>query len=63
MQIIVVFDYKDIDDPDSQEASDAISALEDDIKRANISCDAWWIEDACTDTDENTDENTEDEES
>lgn len=47
MQIIVVFNYKDIDDPDSQEADDAIAALEDDIERANISCDEWWIDDAC----------------
>jgi hypothetical protein len=56
MLIHVIFEYKDIDDPNSQEADDAVDALEDDIDRANISCDDWWVEEAAADDDEDEDE-------
>lgn len=59
MRVLVIFDYKDITDPDSQEADDAIDALTDDIERANISCDEWWIEDAAESFDEEEEDNDE----
>jgi hypothetical protein len=56
MQIIVIFNYKDIDDPDSQEADAAVAVITDEIDRANISCDEWWIEDAVSADEESDDE-------
>lgn len=47
MQVVVVFDYPDIDDPDSPEADAAVEELEIDLKNAFGTDDAqrtWAVE-------------------
>ncbi len=44
MEVVVVFRYPDIADPESQAATDAIRILEDEVKAAGIDCDSWHVE-------------------
>ena len=47
MKVIVVFDFPEIQDPDSNEATFAINSLSDDLKSfANTTLYQWYIDDA-----------------
>lgn len=44
MEIVVVFRYPDITDPDSDAATAAVDSLTIDLKNAGVDCDSWHIE-------------------
>lgn len=44
MEIVVVFRYPDISDPDSSEADLAVEGLTIDLKNAGVDCDSWHID-------------------
>lgn len=46
MEVVVVFSYPSIDDPDSQEATFAIDSLTESLNFAGVDCDSWHIEEA-----------------
>jgi hypothetical protein len=52
MDIVVVFRFPDITDPDSDAADLAMESLTIDLKNAGIDCDSWHIEDALGDATE-----------
>ena len=55
MDVVVVFRFADIADPDGEAADAAIQNLEVDLTGAGIDCDEWYINDACvTDHDRDT---------
>jgi hypothetical protein len=57
VDVVVVFRFADITDPDSDAADAAIQNLEVDLTEAGIDCDEWYIDDACdTDHDRDTTE-------
>lgn len=45
MEIVVVFRYPDIADPDSDEADAAVESLTIDLESAGVDCDSWYIDD------------------
>lgn len=49
MEIVVVFRYPDITDVESQDATNAIAILEDELKAAGIDCDSWHVEEVLGD--------------
>lgn len=46
MEIVVVFRYPDITDPDSVEATLAIEQVTEAVESAGVDCDSWHIADA-----------------
>lgn len=44
MEIVVVFRFPDIADPDGSDADAAVDSLTIDLKNASIDCDSWHIE-------------------
>lgn len=47
MKVYVVFDFPDIDDPNSEEADNIIQCLEDDLTNfSEWSGNVWYIDDA-----------------
>ena len=44
MDVVVVFKFPDITDPDSDAATDAVTCLSFDLKNAGIDCDTWFID-------------------
>ncbi len=46
MDVIVIFKFDGIDDPDSEAATKAIESLTIDPTNAGIDCDSWHIEEA-----------------
>jgi hypothetical protein len=46
MDIVVVFRYLDITDPNDAEADEVIEDLTATIEEAGVSCDSWHIEEA-----------------
>ena len=62
MDIVVVFRFPDITDPDSDAADLAMESLTIDLKNAGIDCDSWHVEDALGDDGQKTAEQEEDEE-
>jgi len=50
MEIVVVFHYPDIADPDSDEATAAVESLTSDLKNAGVDCDTWHIEEVLGDS-------------
>jgi hypothetical protein len=49
MDVVVVFKFPDITDPDSEAADSAIASLTLDLKNAGIDCEEWFIDDAIGD--------------
>lgn len=52
MEIVVVFRYQDIADPDSDEATAAVESLTIDLKNAGVDCDSWHIDEVLGDPQE-----------
>lgn len=49
MEIVVVFRYPDITDPDSEEATLAIEQVTEAVESAGVDCDSWHIEEVLGD--------------
>lgn len=50
MKVVVIFDFPEITDPDSEGASFAIDSLSDDLKvMSNTTLYKWYIDDAIED--------------
>jgi hypothetical protein len=61
MDIVVVFRYPDIADPDSDAADLAVDSLTIDLKNAGVDCDEWYIDDVTgTDFDRQSSDHKED---
>lgn len=50
MRIVVVFNEPNIKNPDSEEATNAIQILSDELNYMTIRGYDWWIEDAVGDS-------------
>jgi hypothetical protein len=45
IDVVVVFRFNGITDPDSDAADDAIESLTIDLEESGIDCDEWYIDD------------------
>lgn len=50
MEVVVVFRYPDIADPDGAEATAAIDALTIELTNAGVDCDSWHIAEVLADS-------------
>jgi hypothetical protein len=50
MEIVVIFCYPDIADPDGDEATAAIESLTINLKNAGVDCDTWHIDEVLGDS-------------
>jgi hypothetical protein len=44
LDVVVVFKFPDITDPDCDAATSAVECLSIDLKNAGIDCDTWFID-------------------